>query len=136
MANWQGAARTNYFFVKNEKQFKAWADNPPNMEIGEKDGRFMLMSTCPDTGAFTQYVYDDETGHEYDVDLTEIAQFLEDGQVAIFMEAGAEKLRCITGWAMAVSWDGRVENVSIDDIYEKAANAFGVNRSSITACSY
>jgi hypothetical protein len=135
MANWQGAARTNYFRVKNEEEFKEWAGNLPNIEIEQNDKGFMLMSTCPDTGSFPSYRYDEVAGDE-EIDLTEIGQFLAEGQVAVFMEAGAEKLRYLTGWAMAVSWDGRVEHVDIDDIYAKAAERFGVHQSTITYCTY
>lgn len=136
MANWQGAARTNYFRVKNVEEFKGWAGNLPNIEVAQKDEGFMLMSTCPDTGSFPSQVYDEETGDEIDIELREISQFLAEGQVAVFMEAGAEKLRYVTGWAMAVSWDGQVEFVNIDEIYERAAAKFGVDPSTISNCSF
>lgn len=41
-----------------------------------------------------------------------------DGDVAVFMSAGAEKLRYITGMAVAISQRGEVRRVSLDDIYE------------------
>lgn len=42
------------------------------------------------------------------------------------MEAGAEKMRYISGWAQAVHSDGRTVELRLSDIYVKAEEAFGV----------
>jgi hypothetical protein len=64
------------------------------------------------TGQTTEYEFDDF--------LTELATNIEDGWVAIMMECGAEKLRYITGFAMAINSKGEKNSVSLEDIYEKA----------------
>jgi len=47
-----------------------------------------------------------------------------DGQVAVFVEAGAEKHRYVCGRAMAVIKNGKDVIVDIDDIYKKAGKRF------------
>jgi len=52
------------------------------------------------------------------------------------MEIGAEKLRYLTGVAIAVKHNGRVVEVTLSDIYRKAARAFRVAESDITQATY
>jgi Ribonuclease G/E len=65
-----------------------------------------------------------------------IAEHLLPGQVAVFEHVGHEKLRYLSGWAIAVFDDGRQIRVSLGDIYAMAASEFGVDRNSITAAAY
>lgn len=196
MANWYGAARSNYFRVKNAENFKAWAYSMSNIILIEQDEKFGFYSDCPDGGAFpssiNEYttvitgqikvgdtlVFESTFTHQSDEECDEstlkeeaeiyfkalpewvegasltleigdtdqdeteidwvniLTEHLAEGEVAILMEAGAEKLRYITGWAQAISWDGRVNTVSLDDIYAKAAAEFGVDIDSITRAAY
>jgi hypothetical protein len=39
------------------------------------------------------------------------------GEVCIFQQVGAEKLRYLSGWAVAVNGAGERLQISIDDIY-------------------
>jgi hypothetical protein len=52
------------------------------------------------------------------------------------MEIGAEKLRYLTGIAIAVNYKGRATVVSLDDVYRKAARTFRVPESKITQAAY
>lgn len=52
------------------------------------------------------------------------------------MEVGAEKLRYLTGAATAVDHRGRVVEVTLSDVYRKAARAFHVAESEITEATY
>jgi hypothetical protein len=52
------------------------------------------------------------------------------------MEIGAEKLRYLTGVAIAVNHKGRVVQLTLSDIYCKAARAFRVAESEITQAAY
>jgi molybdopterin biosynthesis enzyme len=45
---------------------------------------------------------------------------LHDEDVAVLMEAGAEKLRYVSGWAVAVNSKGDLVEIGLSDIYEKA----------------
>ena len=61
-----------------------------------------------------------------DFDLVEeLAQHLADGEIAVLVEAGAEKLRYITGDAIAVNSKGEKVAFSLRHIYELAEQAFG-----------
>ena len=56
-----------------------------------------------------------------EIDLAgELAVHLEDGWVAVLMEAGAEKCRYVANWALAVNSKGETRRVSLEDIYELA----------------
>lgn len=132
MVNWYGSARSNYFRVKDSEAFKE-ALSRLGVDVydgnGIHDGLVMIcVSEGSDSGGWPTEGYDDEIGEGYDIDIeTIVAEHLADGEVAVLMEVGAEKLRYLTGWAVAIHSSGSVERVSIDDIYQKARKAFGVD---------
>lgn len=68
--------------------------------------------------------------------VRELAEHLPKGQVAVLMEIGAEKLRYLTGVAIAVNHKGRVVEVMLSDIYRKAARSFRIAESEITEATY
>lgn len=144
MANWYGTARSNYFKVKDMAAFNEWVASFDDLKVVtrtlEKDskevalgryqvGEVLVMihpSEFSDSGAWPSYRTDAE-GEEIDIELTEeLVEHLSEGEVAIMMEVGAEKLRYLTGYAQAVAWNGKVITLSIDDIYEQALQAFSV----------
>ena len=61
-----------------------------------------------------------EVEYEQDDFFNELAEQLVDGEVAVMMEAGAEKLRYVSGWAIAINSKGKRVVVGLDDIYKKA----------------
>jgi len=62
-----------------------------------------------------------ETDEPEEIDfLAELSLHLQPGWVAIIMEAGAEKLRYIAGFAAAVNSKGETREVTIQEIYERA----------------
>ena len=71
---------------------------------------------------------------EYDFDdfLEDLTKHLEENEVAIMIECGAEKLRYITGVAYAINSKGETSTINLNDIYEEA-NLLGNN---ITAAEY
>ena len=99
------------------------------MSSSDDEGRWGFLANSED-GGLPSSRYDEETDDYVDIDLTkELAEHLAEGQVAVLMECGAEKLRFITGFATAVSWTGETVRISLDDIYQKAQEAFGVEPS-------
>lgn len=123
MANYYATARSNYFKVKDVAAFEQWCalvglesitDDTDQKLVGFLDGN-------PDGGGFPSSRYDDND-ELVEIDLAdELAAHLQDGQVAILMEGGAEKHRYIIGWALAVNSKGERKEVSLEDIYEQAA---------------
>jgi len=135
MANFYGTARTNYFKVKDAQKFQEAMAEIPNIEVVTKpeDCFGIMASGDSDSGCFPGYGWSEENGEEYEIDLPqlvskhlredEVAVFME--AVAVFMEAGAEKLRYISGWSLAVNSKGEEIVVSLSDIYKLAIEKWG-----------
>lgn len=135
MANWYGSARSNYFQVKDEKAFREWATTLPNCEAVKSDleGKGWCLLARSEDGGWPSDRYNEEEDDYVGLDLAaELAEHLAEGQVAVLMQIGAEKLRYVTGIAFAVSWTGETVEVSLEDIYKKANDAFGVTPSYAT----
>ena len=104
MANWYGTSRSNYFKVKDEEAFREWADSR-DLEVLEKPhGLFgVAPSSMSEDGSWPSYYYDEDREEEYEIDFqAELIEHLAEGQVAILMTIGAEKLRYLTGYSVAL----------------------------------
>ena len=124
MANWYGTSRSNYFKVKNEGAFREWAESR-DLEVLENfiGQRGIAPSSMSEDGSWPSYDYEMDAEIDFRAELIE---HLAEGQVAILMTIGAEKLYYLTGYAVALAWDGRRMSVDIADIYYKAELEFGV----------
>lgn len=74
-----------------------------------------------DSCAQPQKAHTDTTAYADDISQL-VSRHLVDGDVAVFMEAGAEKQRYVGGSAVAVNNRGDVVSLCLDDIYDKAAD--------------
>ena len=121
MANYYESARSNYFTVRNIEEFTAELKGSGLEILGkEVEGGTQVALFADLDNGFPAYKYD-EDGEETELVWEEIfAKHLLDGEVAIFMGAGAEKLRYVNGWAMAFNNKGGSKFVSLDTIYELA----------------
>ena len=120
MGNWYGTARSNYVRVKDAGAFRVWAATLPGVDVVQKGETFaLLVSLNSHTGGWpTEREGEIEPGHAREIDVgQEIVSHLVPGEVFIFCECGAEKLRYLTGWATAVDDTGRMLHISIEDIY-------------------
>jgi len=136
MANWYGSSRSNYFRVKDCDAFLQWVEKRGLgfFKNGEDAALFAIHSgDSTDAGSWPSY--DLEADTEIDL-VAELAQHLPKGEVAVLMEIGAEKLRYLTGIAIAVNHKGRAAVVSLDDVYRKAARTFRVQENKITQAAY
>lgn len=127
MANYCASARSNYFKVKDETAFRKWCDlwGLGIFESKEHPGMFALGATGGSGDGWPSYRFDEQTEDDVEwVAEDEVSQHLADGQVAILMEAGAEKLRYISAYARAIHSNGEMVSVSLNDIYAKAQDAF------------
>ena len=129
MANYYGSCRTNYFKVRDEKAFEAAIEALPNVECHRSDGAidakhaglYCILGNDMDGAGWPTSQYIEETDDHTHLDLVdEVYPHLADGEVAIFVEVGAEKLRFLVGYAEAVNNKGERIIVSLLDIYEKA----------------
>lgn len=128
MANWYGTARSNYFRVKDADKFKAWVESIQGLGMWERTnepGLFGIYSDDGDSGGWPSWRPDDPEYEEVDL-VGELVEHLAEGEVAILMEAGAEKLRYISGYAIAVNHKGEQISVSLADIYQLARATWGI----------
>lgn len=139
MANFYGTARSNYFEVKNDEAFEAAMARLPDITVINQGDLVGVMVDNSDSGCFPSWMYDadGEIGmDEEEIDIVAlVAEHLVDSEVAIFMEAGAEKHRYVSGWAEAINSKGERKTISLNNIYDLAA---GLTNSAkeITRCEY
>ncbi len=118
MANYYGSCRTNYFRVKDEEAFKAWVEELPGVVAVEEGGRFALLEE------YGEGWHEAGEKYDYDVDvIDDVIPHLAPGEVAVFQEVGAEKLRYLVGYSVAVNDKGEKLWVDIEDIYKKVEAA-------------
>lgn len=123
MANYYEAARSNYFRVKDEEAFKK-ALEPFDVDVhSDNEGRFCLLNN--EEGGWPSWYLDDNE-QEHDVDFFQlVSEHLADKSIAVFIGSGAEKLRYISGYAVAIHPNGERIQIVLDDIYKEAQEAFG-----------
>jgi hypothetical protein len=121
MANYYESARTNYFRVKDKDAFKKFIDTVDGTDLVTDDKDENLFALLFTEEGVPSSRFNEETEDYDDFDLMdELAPYLADGSVAILMGAGAEKLRHVNGYAVAINNKGESVAVNLDDIYEKA----------------
>lgn len=127
MANYYATARSNYFSVTDEPRFLADMQTLPDVSVhtreseGEQPRRFCLLADQGDGGGWPCY-RDTEDGDGEDINIADVVSgHLAPGEVAIFMEAGAEKHRYVSGHAIAINAAGDICQVGLSDIYDLAA---------------
>ncbi len=129
MADWYGTARSNYFKVRDNKAFEVFMQNLSSMtaEHNDVDNTWWIRTDDYGNGGFNWTVYDENFEPDDSVNaMDELASHLQEGEVAIFLEAGAEKLRYITGNALAIAWTGEITEIDLTDIYELVAKKYGI----------
>lgn len=142
MANYYGKGRTNIFRVKDVDALKA-ALSAAEFTVEDRPDRgpnavSITVSDNDGAGNWGQLVYTDE----HDDDPAElfvpdiIAEHLQDGQVAVFVHAGSEKLRYLSAYGIAVHASGQQVRLNLDDIYQRAAEAFNVDINGIDWAAY
>lgn len=148
MANWQGAARSNYVRVTDVDALRAEME-PWDISVqegsGKEAGKFCLLCETGDGGWPSSREVDDDEGDigndgfvEFDFG-EHVMPLVAEGEVLIVMEAGAEKPRYITSWSGAFVRTGddvKAIYVNIDRIYEMVRNEFGVNFGEFTYVEY
>ena len=138
MADWYGAARTNYFPVNDAEAFQAWAAAASLRPLQSPTTELWCLCSDDQFGGWPSLVEDDdkpEGVREFDV-VAELAGHVVEDWPVILMEAGAEKLRYVTGVAIAFRVTageiGR-EELTLDDIYALAEQRWGT---APTRCAY
>jgi len=142
MADWYGSARSNYFRVKDEAAFRKAAAGHGLDVFTSNVNEETLFMVAPnyewnDKGGWPTWYSTDEGGEPIELDIvSELAKHLVEGEIAVLIEAGAEKLRYITGHTTAFNSVGKRIDLDLGDIYSKAARRFHVPVNKITAAQY
>lgn len=133
MGNWYGHSRTNYFEVKDKETFKE-EFSPYEIQIIEKeDSDFLMFYSTTHDGDMPVRMNDSE---DLGIPITEdIAKHLKDHSVCVVMTIGNEKERYYTGVATAINAQDERVTVSLNDIYQQAAEFFGDDKT-ITEATY
>jgi len=146
VANWYGTARSNYVRIKDMDGLKK-ALGPFDIKVVAKDNSdpnlVCFLSVDADSGGWPGFGYveaeNEETGAGDEVEFdpaAHICPFMADGEILVMMEAGAEKLRYVTGSAQAYNSKGEVVYLNLDRIYKLAAKKFKADLSKISLCEY
>jgi hypothetical protein len=134
---WSGHTRTNFVHIKDRASLEAalegtgmlfeWHGQVPNAVcfFGEEDKG----------GWLTSYIDDDGEVQEFNV-AERILPFMEPGQVLVITSAGSEGRRYSTGWTEAWHTDGRFVSLNLRQIYELAAEKFGMAEDEIALAEY
>ncbi|MGD9697562.1 hypothetical protein [Acinetobacter sp.] len=141
MANYYASARSNYFAVKSEDDFKAFCERWNLEYISRKnhDDRilhgFLVTEGDGNLPIYLEVTNDDGTKEEigFDQFVDELAEMLPDDEVAIIMEVGNEKLRYLAGFAMAINSKKKHIMVDLNTIYDLVEVA---TSKAVTRCEY
>ena len=137
MANWSGTSRSNYVKFKNPATAVSTLEQVFEIEVHEKGGLFAFLADTFDGNTPDYHIGTDaDVDHLFDVGIAGSIDFENDTHVSLldiihlFLEpepdnvfvwitAGAEKARYITGHAIAIDHTGTIlDRVSLDDIYD------------------
>lgn len=134
MANWCGAFRSNYFKVKSPKKFRLFFDTIKKqyseIDLWEEEKEFAFGGYCN----IPNSLYGKEGNAAIDSITLEIAKYLKDDEILILQEAGNEKLRYVTGYAVAINSKGKTTSIEISDIYDIASKEFKIPKEKISYC--
>ena len=119
MANYYGKGRTNRFRVKDYAAFEE-AAKPFGTVLPWTDGT-VVVQAGNDEGDFTHYDEDTDTESALG-DI--LCDHLAEGEVAVMMSVGSQKLCYLAGWATAYHSSGETVEVNLNEIYAQAQEAF------------
>jgi len=133
MSNYYTNTRTNWFRVKDKKEFMDWLTRFGSellliaAEMTGKDTYFAMLGNSE----FGDFPYieppdDPDDDDQYHGDFMEhvATQFLHDDDILVILESGAEKMHYIGGVATAYDSNANMVDISIDGIYDKARREF------------
>jgi hypothetical protein len=120
----RGCIAPNYFRVKDATAFEAWCHTRSldfwTKHYGGVGDRYAVSADTGDSAGWPCY-----DSKQDDIDLTgELAKHLDPRDIAVLIEIGSEKLRYLTGIATAVHHSGRTLHVDLNEIYDRAIDAF------------
>lgn len=127
MADAYFLSRSNYFRVKSPAKFRKFAKTY-GLDLWQEDGTFGIGPIRPGHGPSTDGYFPSHhpvTNREINFPK-QLSRHLKEGEIAILMIIGWEKLCWVTGWAIAINSNGDCIRTQLEDIYKKAGEEFRV----------
>jgi hypothetical protein len=122
MANYIATVRSNYFAVKDPDAWDEFCDKYEfeNIMTWNSERQINLYGFMFDAGGtgLPTHFWDEKEEEYIELDfVADLAQHLEEDEVAIVIEIGREKLRFLGGFAIAVNAKGEQRQVELGEIY-------------------
>lgn len=137
MANYYGQGRTNVFAVKDVEALRIAVECHAFEVVERSPGCVAIFAADEDgSGDWSRWIDRDDGEIEEFFVPDVIAAHLQPDQVAVFVHAGSEKQRYVTGYSIAVHSDGRQVRLDLDGIVAAAAEAFAMPAGAISPPSY
>lgn len=137
MADFFATSRSNYVLVKDvTAAIEALKDFDIPIHRHPKNANAIMLAGCDADGTFSSTAYEGLV--ETYLDLAEWAStHLVEGQVLVLVSAGAEKLRYVSAWAEAYTWDGEVVTVDLlTSLFSRLQSDLGIPPSEVADPSY
>lgn len=129
MANYYASCRSNYFRVEDIEAFKALMEEHECKVLFRPDpedpGKELVGFYVDDMDSGALPNYDNENEEEIDL-IDEISRHLQENEVCVVQEVGAEKMRYLNGYSIAVNAAGEKLGVDIWDVYALVKTEWGV----------
>lgn len=146
MSTYIGKTRTNYFSVKDEKQFqvlmnRAYCANGEVVVFEEKDreGKKRFAFCCDGEISGVRHAKEDTDENADDTAygefISELQKCIADDDAVIILHAGFEKFRYISGLAEIVTSNG-CDYLDITELAKKKAAEMLGNKNWCTECEY
>jgi hypothetical protein len=124
MANYYAMARSNYFRVKDADEFKRWCKHR-NLDFSTKEfddvgARYTIFPGEGEEAGWPRFESSDGDD-DIEIDIPEeLSNHLHPKDAAVLFQVGWEKLRYLTGDAVAVTSTGKRVYLTLDEIYDRA----------------
>lgn len=133
MANYYGLGRSNYVTVSDKEKWKELCDKFGVQFIENPDSQVGFLCNNEEGDLPSHIENPEESQDDIEVEpMEEFCKLVADEEVLVFQTVGYEKLRYLSGYAIAYNNRGEYVNVSLQDIYKKS-ETLGTN---ITVCEY
>jgi hypothetical protein len=143
MANWTGAARTNYVRISNLEGLKESLDIfPLSIDKHPAHADFYCIDSDDEYGGWPTCAWVETENGDQEVEFSfssHVMPFVAEGEVLVAFECGWEKLRYLTGVSQAFVRKGaeiKSVEIGLEQIYQKASEELGVAKEDIARCSY
>jgi hypothetical protein len=139
MSEWYGATRTNYVHIADRAGLHAaLVDVPVRVQWHAEIADAARFLGDEDDGAWPGPEFETVDGQCRPFSpATHICPFMEAGDVLVIVSSGStDDDNVVSGWAEAWHSNGGCVSLQLDEIYQRAAQAFAIDVESVTVAEY